>query len=243
MNEEDLIDFTPDLRQEALEILEDYSIGPMFNPPIHIDNDLGKVAAYFCPGDGGGVNISGPAAADPVRGILYVISINGCSGSRILIPGNEKDAYLDQPTGSTIAQWAVVDAPGPGGPQGLPLMKPPYSKVTAIDMNTGEHLWWIPVGDTPDRILNHPALQGLDIPNTGTGGVGAMIVTGTLLFHTGEGSDGTPYLYFVDKETGERLWSMQIPGNSRYGMSTWMHEGKQHLLIQLPDGLAAYALP
>ena len=243
VNEDDLIDFTLDLRQEALEILEDYSIGPMFNPPIHVDNDLGKVAAYFCPGDGGGVNISGPAAADPVRGILYVISINGCSGSRILIPGNEKDAYLDQPTGSTIAQWAVVDAPGPGGPQGLPLMKPPYSKVTAIDMNTGEHLWWIPVGDTPDRILNHPALQGLDIPNTGTGGVGAMIVTGTLLFHTGEGSDGTPYLYFVDKETGERLWSMQIPGNSRYGMSTWMHEGKQHLLIQLPDGLAAYTLP
>jgi quinoprotein glucose dehydrogenase len=127
--------------------------------------------------------------------------------------------------------------------RGLPVWKPPYSKITAIDMNTGEHLWWIPVGDTPAATLNNPALADIDIPNTGTGRQAAQVVTTTLLLYTGNGSDGTPYLYAVNKATGERLGRVELPGNPRYGIMTYMHEGKQHVVIQAPNMLMALRLP
>jgi quinoprotein glucose dehydrogenase len=101
----------------------------------------------------------------------------------------------------------------------------------------------MPVGDTPNQVLNHPALQGLDIPNTGTGRQAAMLVTPDLLVHSGNGSDGTPYVYAVDKATGERLAQVEVPRSIRYGMITYMHEGKQHLVVQMPGGLAALTLP
>ncbi|RLA23523.1 MAG: pyrroloquinoline quinone-dependent dehydrogenase, partial [Gammaproteobacteria bacterium] len=206
LTEDALIDFTPELRAQMLEILEEYEIGPLFNPPLHRDNDLGKKAALWCPGDIGGVNIDGPAAADPTTGILYVTSRKNCS-YRIPAPGTERDALIDAPTGSTIADYVVI--PGYGsvqGPDGLNMFKPPYSRITAIDMNTGEHLWWIPVGETPDRVRNHPALKDMDIPNTGNGTrVAPMTVTSTLLIYAGHGSDNTPYLYAIDKASGEQL--------------------------------------
>ena len=123
------------------------------------------------------------------------------------------------------------------------MYKPPYSKITAIDMNTGEHLWWIPVGDTPDNVKNHPALAGVDIPNTGTGRQAAQMVTPNMLMYTGSGSDGTPYLYSVDKATGEMLGKVELPESARYGMMTYMHDGKQHVVIQAPNMLMAVALP
>ena len=109
-------------------------------------------------------------------------------------------------------------------------------------MNTREHLWWIPVGDTPEAVLNHRALQGLDVQNTGTGRQAAQIVTKTMLLYTGNGSDGTPYLYAVNKTTGERLGRVELPGNPRYGVMTYMHEGKQHLVIQAPNMLMGLRL-
>ncbi len=83
-------------------------------------------------------------------------------------------------------------------------------------MNTGEHLWWIPVGDTPQRYLDHPMLQGVELPeSTGTGRQAAQMVTPNLLIHTGNATDGTPMLYAVDKATGERLASIALPVNVR----------------------------
>jgi quinoprotein glucose dehydrogenase len=241
--EDDLIDFTPELRAEMLEILEEYQTGPLFNPPLHRDNELGKKAALWCPGDIGGVNIDGPAAADPTTGILYVTSRKHCS-YRIPAPGNERDAVLDEPTGTTIADYVVL--PGYGsvrGPQGLNMFKPPYSRITAIDMNTGEHLWWIPVGETPDSVLNHPALEGLDIPNTGYGlRVAQMVVTPNLLIYAGNVSDGTPTLFAVDKATGETLATVEAPADSNYGMMTFVHNGKQYLMLQTGPKLTAMAL-
>jgi quinoprotein glucose dehydrogenase len=241
--EDDLIDFTPGLRAEMLEILEEYQTGPLFNPPLHRDNELGKKAALWCPGDIGGVNIDGPAAADPTTGVLYVTSRKHCS-YRIPAPGNERDAVLDEPTGTTIADYVVL--PGYGsvrGPQGLNMFKPPYSRITAIDMNTGEHLWWIPVGETPDSVLNHPALEGLDIPNTGYGlRVAQMVVTPNLLIYAGNVSDGTPTLFAVDKATGETLATVEAPADSNYGMMTFVHNGKQYLMLQTGPKLTAMAL-
>ena len=242
LSEDDLIDFTPELRQAALDILADYDWGPFFQPPLHRDNDEGKLAAVWCPGDVGGTNIDGTPAVDPETGILYVTSQKGCS-SRQIIPGVERDATLDMPTGTTINDFAVGAGARVGRVRGLPMYKPPYSKITAIDMNTGEHLWWIPVGDTPNNVLNSPALEGIDIPNTGTGRQAAQIVTPTMLMYTGNASDGTPQLYAVDKATGERLGQVELPGNPRYGMMTFMHEGKQRIVIQAPNMLMAMSLP
>ena len=239
--EDELIDFTPELRQEALALLEDFDYGPFFQPPLHRDNDRGKLGAIWCPGDVGGTNIDGTPAADPETGIIYVTSQKGCS-SREIVPGHERDARIPQPTGTTISDYAVGQGFRPTV-QGLPIFKPPYSRITAIDMNTGEHLWWIPVGDTPNRILGHPALQGVEIGNTGSGRQAAQLVTPTLLFYTGNGSDGTPYLYAVNKSSGVRLGQIQLRASGRYGMMTYMHRGRQHVVVQIQGGLVALALP
>ena len=242
LTEDDLIDFTPDLRERTLKILQDYETGPLFQPPLHRDNDLGKKAALWCPGDIGGVNIDGPAAADPKSGILYVTSRKHCT-TRIIAPGAERDAILAEPTGTTIADYAVLIGFGVRGPDGLNIFKPPYSRITAIDMNNGEHLWWIPIGDTPNAVLNHPDLQGMDIPNTGYGlRVAQMTVTPTLLIHTGNASDGTPNLYAVDKKSGERLASVEAPAESSYGMMTYLYKGKQYVMLQTGSKLTAMAL-
>ena len=188
-----------------------------------------------------GMNIDGPPVADPESGILYVTSRKHCT-TRIMAPGAERDALLVKPTGTTIADFAVLSGFGVRGPDDLNLFKPPYSRITAIDMNTGEHLWYIPVGETPERVLNHPQLQDIDIPNTGTGEAAQMTVTRNLLIYAGNASDGTPHLYAIDKATGEQLGKVEAPANSSYGMMTYVHEGKQYLILQTASTLTAMAL-
>jgi len=243
--EDDLIDFTPALREEALEIASDYQLGPIFNPPVHSGNPRGLRGSIWCPGELGGTNISGPPVADPTTGIIYTISRTNC-GWRTIVPGVERDQLIQEPTGLGIADFAVgMGTPqGVPGPQGLPLEKPPYSRITAIDLNTGEHLWWIPNGGTPKFIQEHPALQGLDIPATGNMGHSAMMVTPTMLLHTAIGDDGaTPFLFALDKATGERLGSRETPGLVMYGMMSYMHEGRQRIILQAPGQLVALSLP
>ena len=242
LSEDDLIDYTPELREAALAALEPFHWGPFFMPPLHRDNDLGKRAALWCPGDVGGTNINGTPAVDPDTGILYVTSQKACS-SRVMVPGVEADARRPMQTGTTINAFAVGASGRGPSIRGLPVWKPPYSRITAIDMNTGEHLWWIPVGDTPQRYLNNPMLEGIDLPeSTGTGQQAAQLVTTNLLMYTGNGTDGTPRLYAVDKSTGERLAEVDLPVNVRYGIMTYMHAGEQHVVLQATNNLTALKL-
>jgi len=209
------------------------------------DNPEGLIGSAWCPGELGGTNITGPPAADPETGIIYTISRTNC-GWRTIVPGEERDILLEQPTGVTIAEFAVgMGTPnGIRGPRGLPIEKPPYSRITAIDLNTGDHLWWIPNGGTPRFIQNHPALQGLDIPPTGNINHSALMVTPTMLLHTAIGDDGeTPYLFSVNKATGERMGSVESPGLGMYGMMSYMHDGIQRIVLQTPGQLAAFSLP
>jgi len=242
LTHDDLIDFTPELRQAAIDVVSDYAIGPLFNPPLHRDNDQGLKGALWCPGDIGGVNIDGPPVADPASGILYVTSRKHCS-TRIMAPGAERDARIDKPTGTTIADYAVLTGFGVRGPDDLNLFKPPYSRITAIDMNTGEHLWYIPVGETPEIVLNHPELEGMDIPNTGTGEAAPMVVTKNLLMYAADASDGTPHLYAVDKASGRQLGKVEVPDQSSYGMMTYVHGGRQYVMLQTGSKLTTMALP
>jgi quinoprotein glucose dehydrogenase len=238
---DDLIDFTPELRKAAIENLKEYKIGPLFNPPLHRDNDQGYKAAFWCPGDGGGTNIDGPTVADPNSGIIYVSSQADCT-ARIIASGEERDKDIAHPTGKTFSPYASLRPDGVRGPDDLPLFKPPYSHITAIDMNTGEQLWQIPIGDTPDLVLKNPKLKGIKIPDTGTGANAPMVVTATLLIYASAASDGTPMLFAIDKKTGKRVASVELPESAHYGMMTYVHNGKQYIIAQTGRTLTAMAL-
>jgi len=216
-----------------------------------VGNPQGDGPARICPGGGGGTNITGPTVADPVNGFLFITSMSGCS-YEFLEAGIDSPMDNDQMTGKTLSDWirgARGERRAPETVEGLSIWKGPVGRITAIDMNTGEHLWMIPHGDAPqeqqDAIRNHPLLQGVDnvMVNRGRQGQSAMVATPTLLFASGQTADGTWSLFAIDKETGERVGTVDIPGSSRYGMSSWMHEGKQYIIIQLNEGLAAMALP
>jgi quinoprotein glucose dehydrogenase len=242
LTHDDLIDFTPELREKAIKAISEYEIGPLFQPPLHRDNKQGLKGSLWCPGDGGGTNIDGPSAADPASGILYVTSKKACT-SRLMAPGAERDAIEPKQTGTTIAQYAALRGQGVRGPDDLPLFKPPYSRITAIDMNTGETLWWIPVGETPNRIKNNPKLKGIDVGQTGTGANAPMTVTETLLIYGSQTSDGTPHLFAVDKKTGKTVAKAKVEGMPRYGMMTYVHNGHQYVMVQAGPKLLAMALP
>ena len=248
--EEHLIDYTPEVLEAARRVAADNNLfNTMFNPPTHIDDPAGP--AWNCPGGGGGTNITGPPVADPVSGVMFVTSGSGCFRLQVL-PGNESELDEREQSGVTHSDWSAVATTVGGGPDatidGLPIWKGPLGRITAIDMNTGEHLWVIPNGDASqeeqDLIRNHPLLQGVDgvDVNRGRAGGTAMVVTPTMLMAGGRTADNTPYLFGIDKRTGERLGAVEIPGVTRYGMSSWMHEGTQYVIVQLQGGLVALAL-
>lgn len=243
---DDLIDFTPELRQRALKILDDYEYGPLFTPPLHRDNDLGKRGALVCPGGGGGTNIPGGASVDPETGVLYVESVNSCSSPH-LVPGSEVDGADPNPIGKTV--MTLVSMTGGGGPriEGLPIVKPPYGRITAIDLNTGDTLWWIPNGFTPQRFLDHPLLQGVDLPNTGQPTHATTLLSKTLLMY-GEGRGGRPLFHAVDKRTGDHVATVPLPAPSNTAPMSYLHEGRQYIVIPIgtrgyPGSLIALALP
>ena len=240
---DDLVDWTPELRQQAITAYAEYQMGPLFNPPIQRGHESGKRAAMFCPGGGGGANITAPAVADPATGYLYVSSHSACSPIQ-LVPGEEADLQYDAPTGTTFSQYA--NGPGAGAPRhpaGIPLYKPPYSRITAIDMNTGEHAWMIPTGETPARVQQVIDDNNLDVGNTGTGALVPMVVTSNMLLYSDIASDGTPMLYAINKASGAIEAEIEVPARSRYGMSTWVHDGHQYIMLQTGSKLTAMALP
>jgi quinoprotein glucose dehydrogenase len=236
---DDLIDYTPALRAEAEAIVKSFRTGPLFNPPSRENAPDGTTASIHCPGANGGANIPGGASLDPETGILYVASTKACSAPRLL-PGKERDPNANM-------EWVTNGPGGVGGPQGLPLYKPPYGRITAIDLNTGEHLWWIPNGDTPERIKNHPMLQGVNLPRTGKGAHATTLVTRTLLIY-GEGRGGDPLVHAVDKRTGDEIATVEVPAPTNSAPMTFMHAGKQYLVTAIgggehPGSLVALRLP
>ena len=255
LSEDQVIDFTPELKAEALEIMSQYRIGGPYMPPLP-NNHTEEVRGWI--GCSGGLNITNPAVFDPETGYLYQPSGPTCSG-RTVQPGADVDGGVHgctsdsgecTTTGTTISDWVQGGGVGWGGPQGLPIYKPPYSKITATNMNTGEHVWETTVGRASDRILNHPALRDLDLDPEEIGGQGraVMMVTKTLLL-ANEGMRGPAVLNAHDKSTGEKVGTVELPAPGQYGMMTYVHEGRQFIVVQVgqggtfPGSLAALALP
>ncbi|MEO2198009.1 MAG: pyrroloquinoline quinone-dependent dehydrogenase, partial [bacterium] len=192
------------------------------------------------PGAGGGANWSG-AALDPDTGLLYVPSTNGHSVVPFSEPGPDSPATL-----RFITRWGQ-GGQGPTMPQGLPLWKPPYSRMTAIDMNVGEHAWMTPLGDG-DRYRRHPLLRDLGLPPLGGEGRGGPVLTRTLLINalTAGGSDGGPRLVAYDKATGEIVGSVDLPGGALGTPMTYMLDGRQYIAVTVGGSvpqLVAFALP
>ena len=279
--EEDLIDYTPEIKRLALEAAKATNqLAPLFNPPTHRGNAEGAGPGRICPGDTGGVNITGPPAADPTTGVIFITSHSGC-GAVMLGPASERDN--DRMTGTTVVPWARGSAVppgaagrggaaegrgaapagrgagpggrggagfGPGSPlAGIPgLFKGPVGRITAIDVNTGEHLWMIPHGDMSqeqqDAFRNNPLLKGVNVDtNWGRSGHAAMMATSTLLFATGSSADSKPMLFGLDKKTGKRVGAVATPEMGGYGLMTYMHQGKQYVMLPVQGGYTALALP
>ncbi len=236
VTQNDLVDFTPELRQQAIEIARDYRMGPLYTPASRVDAPDGTRGTLQAPGANGGVNIMGGSAADPETGILYVATQSGMS--RISLEHNPEHSEMRY-----VSQ-------GPGGlrgPQGLPLLKPPYGRITAIDLTTGDLRWMIPNGDTPDAIRNHAALRGVTLPRTGKSAHANLLVTKTLLFY-GEGRGGGPAFHAVDKATGAEIAAITLPAPTNAAPITFLHDGRQYIVVavasaDVPAELIALALP
>ncbi len=221
--EDDLIDFTPELRAEALRVVEEYRLGPLYTPPSVIEPG-GNRGTLALPSAGGGVNWPG-GAVDAEAGILFVPSL-----TRPQLFG------LTDGTEGTGVRYHISFAGGAPTVRDLPLVKPPYGRITAIDLTKGEILWQVPHGDTPRYIREHPDLQGVTVPPTGSQTQGSgLLVTSTLLF-AGEGARGEPVLRAYDKRTGDVVHAIQLPGGPTIGFPiTYMADGQQYIVVAALD--------
>ena len=228
--ESDLIDFTPELRAEARAILGKHHHGPLFTPPV-------EGTTVMLPGWVGGASWAG-AGFDPDSGLLYVQSIT----APFIVTLSRPD-----PARSDLRFTARPPAAA-DGPRGLPLTKPPYGRVTAINLTTGDHAWMSPLGEGP---RDHPALKGLNLPRLGWPVRGALLVTKTLLFvgqeprrlnernrpsPRGNGVQADfesrdPALFVFDKKSGDLVAEIELPTNATGAPMTYLSNGRQFIVV------------
>jgi quinoprotein glucose dehydrogenase len=218
----DLNNLSPEVYAEAQRIAARYRKGPLFSPPSVVTPTNGGTLQV--PGSQGGANWQG-AVADPESGILYVSST-----STISVMGLGKDERRSNLDYILSASSRVA------GPFGLPLAKPPWGTIVALDLNTGRKLWTIANGDTPEYVRKHEKLRGLALPRTGHDDRAGLLVTKSLLF-AGEGagmfvaSEGGTMFRAHDKKTGDILWEMDL-GLRQTGIPmSYAVGGKQYILV------------
>ena len=280
---EDLIDFTPALRDEAMTLISKYKIGPVFTPPS--ESKVGGPLATLTMGTAsGGTNWPG-GSYDPETHTVYVYACNACvtpiglvkapkeisdmnyimgtAGQPVRIArGPGENAGADSPLEKAPAAAAAPAAPaaGRGGGfgltiQGLPLIKPPYSTISAINLDRGEIVWQIPHGDTPDVVRNHPALKGMTIPRTGQSGynIGTLVTKSLVIAGDGQvtTTDQHPrgsMLRAYDKTNGKEVGAVWMPAPQSGSPMTYMLKGRQYIVVAVSGGAysgeyLAFALP
>ena len=258
--DDDLIDFTPALRAEARQIATKYKMGPIFTPPV-VSKIEGPLATLVIGSGGGGTNWPG-GSYDPETHIVYVSSNKSLSQLGLVPPrdptkndlqyvqGNAaQGARTRAGAGSAPAAPAAAEGGEGGGGgltvQGLPIMKPPYGLLAAIDLTKGQMIWQIAHGETPATITNHPLLKGLTIPRTGRPGTVGQLVTKTLLVVGEPGFGPTPsgqrgaMLRAYDKASGKEVGSVYIPAPQGGAPMTYQWQDKQFIVVAV--GGAGYS--
>ena len=269
---DDLIDFTPELRAEAMKIASRYKLGPIFTPPVvsKVEGPLGTLS--MASAAGGTVWAGG--SHDPETNILYVnsqkvSSVLGLVPQRdpnndiAYVGGNAGTSASARGPGAAAPAGAKPDPLAPGGagsPSGgvtvrrLPIMKPPYGSISAIDLAKGEVIWQIAHGETPEFIRDHPDLKGLNIPRTGRPGIVGSVTTKTLLISGEAGFGPTPsgargaMLRAYDKATGREVGAVYMPAPQTGSPMTYMLNGRQYIGVAVsgagyPGELIAFRLP
>jgi quinoprotein glucose dehydrogenase len=242
---EDLIDFTPEMKRQALEIVSHYRFGPPYTPPSVVEG--GKLGSLLRPYLSGGANWQG-AALDPETGILYVSSLSSVGPIGLRQDPKISDMRYIGAYGEGFPGGSL------GGPFGLPLIKPPWGRITAINLNSGDHLWMVPNTNTPEWATKNPALAGIKLPErTGSFDEVGLLVTKTLLFG-GEGSGlwraggGGNKLFAYDKATGAIVSELTLPANQSGAPMTYEVDGRQYIVLAAgakgsPGELIALTLP
>ena len=257
---DNLIDFTPELRAQARDNLSLYKLGPIFTPPV-VSKLQGPIAGFR---SSGGMNWPG-FSFDPETHIAYVPSLTSFPALALLPPPNKEFSDADYVEGFANAGVRYVSGPGEnvgadakplpareiglpaaGGrspnPQGLPFLKPPYGRITAINFDKGEFEWQIAHGDTPDNVRNHPALKGLDIPRTGQSGYVGILVTKTLVIAADPQVTSPPgrprgaMLRAYDKATGREVGAVLMPAPGSGTPMTYRAGGNQYIVIPVSGG-------
>jgi quinoprotein glucose dehydrogenase len=278
---DDLIDFTPELHEEALKLVAKYKIGPIFTPPT-VSKIEGPLGTLILPSATGGSNWAG-GSYDPETHTAYLYSQTNIGPLGLVKPSDPKidfawvqgsaatgmrttlgsggGAGADAPSESRANARPPAATEGGGGEgggglsvRGLPLVKPPYGRITAIDLDKGEIKWQIAHGETPDNIKSNAALKGLTIPRTGQPGVIGTLVTKTLVIAgesrvttTANGRRGA-MLRAYDKKTGAEVGAVYIPAPQSGSPMTYMLGGRQYLVVAISGGsysgeLVAFRLP
>ena len=241
---DDLIDFTPELRAEARAMLDEYVWGPFFTPPTLIDDRLGgKQGTLVVPGLVCGSDWNG-AGVDPETGVFYIPSVH--SGTVVGLARSEHPR--------SDVDWVMKQPRHIPGPRGLPMFKPPYGRLVAIDLNRGDITL---DGTQRRRTARSPAIRHLDLPPLGQGGRAAPLVTKSLVF-LGEGANvgaaflppfsGGKMFRAYDKATGDVIWEMELPGGVTSAPMTYLAGGKQYIVVvvgwdDMPSEYLALPLP
>jgi quinoprotein glucose dehydrogenase len=227
---DDLIDFTPDLRAKAVELVKNYTIGPLFTPPTAAVPG-GNRGTLMVPSATGGVNWPG-TSYDPETGIMYIYSKTEVTNL----------GMINDPKRSNM-QYINGGGAGEGGGglniERLPIVKPPWGRITAINLNTGEHVWQVAHGETADEVKNNPALKGVTIPRTGRPGRIGTLTTKTLVI-AGDGGVATQpngqrgaMLRAYNKATGKEEGAVFISAPQTGSPMTYLHDGKQYLIVSI----------
>ncbi len=261
ISSDSLINFTPELHAEAEKLVSKYRIGPLFTPPS-VSNLDGPLATIVSPGALGGANWPG-GSYDPDTHTLYVYSQSGIATLGLVPSPDPKFSDMEYvqgtagvmprpgrpmgaPPPATRPATAAVEGGEGGDPgpnvRGLPLLKPPYGRITAINLDKGEFAWQIAHGETPDNVRNNPALNGLNIPRTGRAGLVGTLTTKTLIiageagfFTTPSGARGA-MLRAYDKATGDEVGAVFMPAPQSGSPMTYMLDGRQYIVVAVSGG-------
>ena len=265
VSSDSLINFTPELHAEAEKLVAKYKIGPLFTPPSVSKID-GPIATIVSPGALGGANWPG-GSYDPETHILYVFSRSDVSALGLVPTPGPTVSDMEYVQGTAAAMphpgRPMGAPPAPANPEsgepvvtveGLPLLKPPYGRITAINLDKGEIVWQVAHGETPDEVRNNPALKGLNIPRTGRAGLVGTLTTKTLVIAGESGFITTPsgargaMLRAYDKASGKEVGAVYMPGPQSGSPITYMLNGQQYVVVAIsgpnfPGELIAFRLP